>query len=501
MRPRTLLILAVVVAALAAFLYFYGRDLPSSDELAQRAKHVLDFKKDQVTRIAIDTDGRTVVLEKQAAAPAATAADGKDAAAGSAAAAATPPGAGAAAADWRIVRPLAARADAGAVEALLDSLASLDHTRILDAVVPGQVGLDRPRAVVALTVAGKPAATVLRVGAAVPTGGEMIVGVSGRPQAYVVGDALLGDLRKKPGDWRDHQLFHGDRDRVERLSWTTAGGPRVALAKRGDGFWLESPLVDRADRDQVEKLLTDLTGLAAEHFLDPPAPPAAQLGLEPPQTALEAVVNGQPAPFVVQLGSSHTVAAPPVEAGAPDSTASLTYARVGGTLVDTRSQLAQTLAKPAADWRSTQLSGLEVHQVDSAVVRADQPGAAPLVLTRSGTDWKRGAVPISYLPVSDLLFAVTEAKADKLLTAAEAQAQGIAQGQPMLAFELKAGQAGSETLTIYPALTGAIQGVPARASGRDVVLLLPAAKLADIQQRLQAVRAEPAMAAAKPAKK
>jgi len=501
-RPRTLLVLLIVVAALAAFIRFYERDLPSSDERAQRAKKVLDFKKDQVTRVRLVTGGAggtgaaggsaaagsaTVVLERVPAAPA------KPAAAKLPAALTAAAPESAALGEWRLVRPLAARADAAAVDRLLDSLANLEKSRTLDQVVPAEVGLDKPRAVVALTLSGKPGETVLDVGAAVPTGGQAIVAIAGRPQAYVVADTLLSEVTKKPGDWRDRQMFHGDRDAVERLAWPVGGGPRVVLARRGDRFWLESPIVDRADRDQVEKLLSDLVGLTAESFVEsPPSPPS------PPHSVLEAVLAGQPAPFRVELGASHPANSAAPQPGAPGSAGKLTWARVGATAFETRSALAETLARPPADWRSPLLSGLEVHQVDAVVVR-DAQGTMPL--SRSGTDWKRGAATISYLPVSDLLFAVTEAKADRLLTPAEAGPLGAGAGQPAATFELKGGQAGSETITLYPPLAGAARGVPARASGRDTVLLLPEPKLKEIQDRVAAVRAAKPLPPEKPAKK
>ena len=503
MRPRTLLVLTIVVVALGAFIRFYERDLPSSDERAKQAKKVLDFKKDQVTRVRLVLNsvagvgsaagGTAVVLEKLPPPKPA-----KPAAAKLSEALANP--GPQALGEWRIAQPISAPADAAAVDRLLDSLANLEKSRTLDQVVPADVGLDKPRAVVALTLADKPGETVLDVGAAVPTGGQTIVAIAGRPQAYVVGDSLMSDVNKKPGDWRDRQMFHGDRDAVQRLAWTVGSGPRVVLARRGDRFWLESPIVDRADRDQVEKLLSDLVGLSAESFVEAPPPSSPPPPPPPVNSVLEAVVAGQPQPFRVELGASHPAAASvPAQPGAPPEAAgTLTSARVGATAFETRSPLAETLARLPAEWRSPLLSGLEVHQVDAVVVR-DAQGA--MQLTRSGTDWKRGGATISSLPVSDLLFAVTEAKADRLLTPAEAGALGAGAGQPAAAFEIKGGQAGSETITLYPPLAGATHGVPARVSGRDTVLLLPEPKLKEIRDRIDAVRAAKPLPPEKPAKK
>ena len=50
---------------------------------------------------------------------------------------------------------------------------------------------------------------MLDFGAAVPGGAAAIVAIAGRPGAYVVSDSVLADVRKKPGDWRDRQMFHG----------------------------------------------------------------------------------------------------------------------------------------------------------------------------------------------------------------------------------------------------------------------------------------------------
>ena len=41
MKPRTVVLLALVVAALGAFIWFVERDLPSSEERAERSRKVL----------------------------------------------------------------------------------------------------------------------------------------------------------------------------------------------------------------------------------------------------------------------------------------------------------------------------------------------------------------------------------------------------------------------------------------------------------------------------
>ena len=56
MRPRTLAALFLVVAGLLAFIWFYERELPSSDERVELAKRVLSVEADDVRGLTL---GRT----------------------------------------------------------------------------------------------------------------------------------------------------------------------------------------------------------------------------------------------------------------------------------------------------------------------------------------------------------------------------------------------------------------------------------------------------------
>jgi hypothetical protein len=458
MKPRTLLILLVLVLGLGAFIWFYERNLPSTEERTELEKKVFQLKKDDVTALILESAKGQVHLERvKAPSPKKKAEDAEEPAA-----------------EWRMTRPLAVRADSFAVDRLLEDLANLEKTRTLEDVNLRDVGLDKPRAVVRL--ATRDGEKVLQLGAEVPPGGSLIAGLKGEKGAYVVSDSILGEVDRDPKDWRDRVMFRGDRDSIRRIVLTGAPGGPVVLARRPAGFWIERPFSDRADKDLVDGLLADLTGLTAEKFPDPR--PLPELRLSPPRGTVEVTSAASPAPVRIDLG------APVTGEAAPEGQTSgeLTYAREGNTLFEARTRLAESIARPPAAWRATQLSGLEVHQIESATVRDDRTS---LNLTRAGTDWKRGDTTISFLPVSDLLFAVTGAKAERLLTPQEAQALHAGLAKPALTFELRTQDAGNETLILYPPIK---EGVPARASGREAVLLLPADTLAEIQKKLQDVR-------------
>jgi len=458
MKPKTLLVLLILVVGLGAFIYFYERKLPGTEERETEAKKLLTIKTDDVTAITLQVGDKTVKLERVAPPPSA----------GKAAPAAAPEDK-----SWKMTAPIQARADRWAVERLVDSLANLDKQRELDASDRAELGLDKPRATVTLATAAGP--RTIRFGAEVPAASAMAAEVEGEARPAIVASYVWSDLAKPPGDWRSKDVFTGQRDAIERLT-LTAGTQKVLLAKRGDDFWEESPLADRADRDAVNRLLGELGGLQVAKFLDPPPESPAQMGLEPPQLAVEAVLKGQAEPFRLELG------------GADAKEAGKLYARSAGSVFLVDPKIAESIRRAPNDWRSPILSSFEVYRVDSANV---DDGKGVLALTRAGSDWKRNQDKVSFTPVSDLLYALTGAHADKLWTRAEAEQAGAALAKPALTVKLVAADQHEETLTLYPALADGT--AVATASDRDgTYLLLSKATAADIQSKLETLRgAEP----------
>jgi Domain of unknown function (DUF4340) len=471
MKPRTLLVLLAVAAVLGAFIWFYERKLPSSDERAELAKKVVPVKKDDIQGVTIETGSGKVALERIEDKDPKDGKDKKDKKDGNDVAGADE-AQGQPAGSWMLTQPMQARADAFAVDGLLDALTGLQKSRTLEKVDRAAVGLDKPRATVRLkSAAGE---TVLRLGAEVPTGGELIASVG--DDVYVVADTILTQVDREAGSWRDRQLFRASRDAITRLTLTGPPGGPVVLAQKGGAFQLERPLADRADREVTDDLYADLSGLTAEKFIDDKSLTPAAMGLQPPRAVVD-VAFGKGEPMRIEIGGPVDAAAAPSTPGQPPAAV---YARIGSQVFETRTRLTATAVRPPADWRARGLSALEVYQVESATVRDDK---GSLRLTRAGTDWKRGDQTLSYVPVSDFLSAVTGAKADRLLTAAEAAALGTA--KPALTVDLEPKEGAKETLTLYPAVAA---GTPARVSGRDAVLLLPGDKLQEIQGKLADVK-------------
>ena len=487
MRPRTLLALLVVVAALAAFIWFYERELPSSEEREERAKRVLGVEAAEVQAVEIAWEGRQVRLERVGESAGEPIAEGGDAVDSLAVTAS----------EWRLVAPLEARADAAAVDRLVDSLVSLERERTLEEVDLADVGLEEPRGRVTLeTAAGR---SELRVGGEVPASSSMVVAVGDRDEAYVVPAFLWDDLTREPEEWRSREVFPGDRGDVERLAVTPAAGARLVLARRGDEFWLEAPWADRADEGRVNRLFGELEQLRVEDFLSAAEAAAA---LAAPAVVLEAQLAGEEAPFRLTLGeAAPRESQPPATAEEPpaEEARELRYARVeaagGEQAITLTTGLAALLAVPAEQWRSRSWTGHEVFEMDR--LRVTDAGGT-IVLERADGDWKRDGVRISYEPVSDLLFAVTSAEAEAVIGVEEARRRGALRGEPLVTLAIVTGEeeGEEETLTLYAPQAGAASApagksgpAAARQSGREAVLLLPADVASEVTAALAAVRA------------
>jgi len=446
MKPKTLAFLAAVVAALALFIVFVERDLPSTDEREASEKRLFRVEAEDVIGLTIEWGGETVELER----------DSKPEAKGDEAPAFPPPR------EWRLTAPLSARADRTLADRLAGSLARLEGERRLGEVDRADVGLAPPRGRVGWRTST--AAGALEIGGDVPASSTLVAAVEGG-EPVVIPRTIVSDFDRAPGDWRAKEVLPAVRDQIERIRIVPAGGDgEVVLSRTGNRFAVERPFADLADPDTVDPLLTDLTSLRVESFLDEPVAPEAANGLSSGPGRIELALEGKTDPYVIQVGAE----IPETERR---------YLRAGGQPFEAQTRLADAVTREAEAWRSRRWTSFDSWRVERLRV---SDGDGGFELARSSGEWLRDGVKVPYTEVGDLLYAITSARADRIEATPAA-----ATDQPARTLILSDADGVEETLTVYAA---AADGVPARVSGRDVRLFLAQSAADEVDAKIAAVR-------------
>jgi hypothetical protein len=168
--------------------------------------------------------------------------------------------------EWRLLKPLAARADYSTVEAAVQRLASAQMHSIVasEAGDLRKYGLDRPVATMTVTIEGT--RTTLALGS---TDNALVFARDeSRPMIFTVAPTLQTDVIKDVSDYRRKDLF-------DARSFTTT---RLALRRSGEQTVLEKSTTDEdttvwrdpsgaeVERETVEGLLSSLSFLRAQSF-------------------------------------------------------------------------------------------------------------------------------------------------------------------------------------------------------------------------------------------
>jgi hypothetical protein len=254
-NPKSTGILFLVAAALAAFVYFYEiRGEEGRREAEEAEKRLFSgFEAADVTAIALtSSDGVEVRAERQ---------DGR----------------------WQIVAPLAFPADGAAFDAMAAALEqTASDTTLEDPQEPAVYGLDAEEREVRFRAGD--AEHALRLGNNTPVGSATYVAVVGEPSIHTVPTYRTSAYARAFDDLREKRLLTFDREGVNRIEASWPGG-RVELARGDDGWALLAPVIGPADEETVANLLSDLSYLRADGFVDEP-PEDASAGLDRPAFAV-----------------------------------------------------------------------------------------------------------------------------------------------------------------------------------------------------------------------
>lgn len=258
MSFRNTFAIAVLFLALAGYLYFVEN--PRHAKEAEQKK-LLDFKPDDVTGVALTYPDKQIVVKKT--------------------------GAG-----WHLEKPIDAAADQTAVQNLVRAVADVETKRTLsseDAKSLDVYGLDKPDAIVTLTLSdGKPLPSI-RVGKAAPVGFSAYVQLEGSPEVKIVPSVFQTGVKREVKDLRDKTVIDFQDGEVNRIEIATFGST-IELAREGDGWKIEKPKELRADASEVNAFLSSLRGARAEDFVDSPGA-LADYGLDSPREKVVVVVG------------------------------------------------------------------------------------------------------------------------------------------------------------------------------------------------------------------
>jgi hypothetical protein len=171
------------------------------------------------------------------------------------------------------------RADAGAVQTLLNQLALLTaRTFQSDAPLAADLenwGFNLPERQITLSLAAAPGSAppppvVLQIGVATPRDDRAFAHVAGVPSVYGVSPDVIGETPVSPWDWRDRQLaFLPAGARITALRLTDLERKVPVFAWKADGGLAESAgaPASPAAAGAVQDLIRQLGALHAGHFL------------------------------------------------------------------------------------------------------------------------------------------------------------------------------------------------------------------------------------------
>lgn len=177
--------------------------------------------------------------------------------------------------DWKIAKPIQARADYGAIEGLIGRLQNVQMKSIV-ASDPGpadlkKYGLDKP-AITATLKAGS--ARVMLVLGGQAEEGAVYARDTSKPMVVTVESALADDLKKGAAEYRRKEIFEFRPYNANRIEITRDGQTLVFEKTKGQGEnapdkWRRlSPSAADVDRNMVDAFLAKLSSLRAGSFVE-----------------------------------------------------------------------------------------------------------------------------------------------------------------------------------------------------------------------------------------
>ena len=223
-----------------------------------RDKTVLKFERDKVDGLEVNAGGKTLAIAKEGS-------------------------------EWKLAKPVSARADYGTVEGLIGRLQTARMKSIVTSEAsPADLkkyGLDKPDATVAIN-SGSSRATFVVGGKAEDN--AVYARDASKPMVVTVESSLVDDLKKGADDYRRKDLFEFRAYNATHVEITRGGQTVVFDRVKGgnentpDKWRRVSPNPADVDKDKMDAFLSKLANMRASSFVDS----TARTGLDKPAMSI-----------------------------------------------------------------------------------------------------------------------------------------------------------------------------------------------------------------------
>ncbi|TAN38869.1 MAG: DUF4340 domain-containing protein [Verrucomicrobia bacterium] len=410
MNPRTTVILLLVALGLGAWIVGVERKGETTKQREEAARKALKIEQGQVT-------GFTFVAGTN---PVVTCAKQND--------------------KWRITAPVAARADAAAVDRLLSGLAEMKRGEIISAQDRTQrnaqladYGLEPARCALALELGGRKQ-TVL-FGRTAPVGDALYVKDNAHADIVATDAAVTNSFPTNAVALRDRALFSGSAFDVKRLD-LRGGGRLVQLAKNDKGDWqIQQPLLARADRPAVQGVLDALFDWKVDQFARDGVADFTAYGLDENATKITVNAGDKISEQVLLIGKPAGINAALVYAATPPEKS--VYAVSTVTLAKVSIKLNELRDRRLLTFSSYDVAGLKLQQGEKTLeLKKAANGNWSIVQPRpSKADSQR---------VQDFLTQITGVKIEDFLDQATANPVALGLAEP--AWRVTLLKAGTESV-------------------------------------------------------
>jgi hypothetical protein len=313
-------------------------------------------------------------------------------------------------ANWRLVEPEKADADATEVATITSSLAGLEVQRVVDEnpTDVAQYGLNPPKIEVAFRARDQKDFSRLLVGEKTPTGGDVYAQTPDQKRVFLISSYLESTFNKNAFNLRDKAILKFDRDKAETIE-VVNGPTTMQFTRQGMDWKIVKPFAARADFASIEGLVQRLSSAQMQKIVEPEAKDLSKFGLDRP-------------PLRVDVGSGSAKASLLVGKPSEDDTP---YAKDAArpSVFTIEKALTTDLSKAVGDYRRKDVFDMRSFNATRVELRRDS--ATQTFEKTKGSDgkevWKDGTGKnVDTAKVDDLLTKLTNLRAQSFEAVAPA---------------------------------------------------------------------------------